>query len=419
MKSSPLTSWVDVSEDSDFSIYNIPFGVFKTDTVPARCCTAIGDYVVDLVVLAEHGYFNPIPVSPLLFRRDSLNYFVSMGKDYTSLVRDRLIELFSINHHDLQDNIDLHPFVLYKRDSVTMMLPMKVGNYTDFYSSKEHATNLGAMLRDPNNALLPNWKHLPVAYHGRASSIAVSGTPVKRPQGQFKKNKDDTTPTFGPTQALDYELELAFVIGKDSNLGETVSVDNAEDYIFGFLLFNDWSARDIQSWEYVPLGPFLSKNFMSSVSPWIVTMEALAPYRTQGPVQDVQVLPYLQSKGNHNYDIELEVELKPEGGSAERISRTNFKHMYWNICQQLAHHTVNGCNVNIGDIMASGTISGPTPDSVGCLLERTRNGQEPIALKNGSTRKFLEDGDTVIMKGFAVKEGKRVGFGSVEGKVIP
>jgi len=417
MKTGQLTSWIDMPEDSDFSIYNIPFGVFKTSNIPPRCCTAIGSYVVDLVVLAEHGYFNPLPVSPLLFRTENLNEFISMGKDYTSRVRDRLVELFSNDNHELQDNIELHPFVFHRQDVVRMMLPMRIGNYTDFYSSKEHATHVGAMFRDPDNALLPNWKHLPVAYHGRASSIVVSGTPLIRPQGQFKKSKDDAMPTFGPTQALDYELEIGFVIGKNSTLGETIPLEKAEDYIFGFLLFNDWSARDIQSWEYVPLGPFLSKNFMSSVSPWIVTTEALAPFKTKGPVHDVEVLPYLRSEGDRNYDIELEVDLQPEGGSVECISRTNFKSMYWNVCQQLAHHTVNGCNVNIGDIMASGTISGPNRDSAGCLLELTRNGQEPLILKDGSTRKFLHDGDTVIMKGFARKEGMRVGFGVVEGKV--
>lgn len=418
MKTSHLTSWMDVPEDSDFSIYNIPFGVFKTASIPPRCCTAIGEYVVDLVVLAEHGYFNPLPVSPLLFRTEYLNYFISMGKDYTSQVRARLIELFANDNHELQDNRDLHPFVFHKQNAVTMMLPLKIGDYTDFYSSKEHATNVGAIFRDPNNALLPNWKHLPVAYHGRASSIVVSGTPVPRPRGQFKSNKDDVVPTFGPTQALDFELEIGFVIGENSVLGEPIAVGQAEEYIFGFVLFNDWSARDIQSWEYVPLGPFLSKNFMSSASPWVVTTEALAPFKTKGPAQDVPVLPYLQFEGDRNYDIELEVELQPEHGEATCITRTNFKYMYWNVCQQLAHHTVNGCNVCIGDLMASGTISGPTRDSAGCLLELTRNGQEPITLKDGSTRKFLEDGDTVVMKGFAKKDNKRVGFGAVEGKVI-
>jgi fumarylacetoacetase len=411
-----LTSWIDIPADCDFSIYNIPFGVFKTTSVPPRCCTAIGNYVVDLVVLAEHGYFNSADVSPLVFRHEQLNEFIALGKEKTNSIRDRLIELFSEDNHELQRKRDLHPFVFYNQDKVTMMLPVKVGDYTDFYSSKEHATNVGSLFRDPNNALLPNWKHLPVAYHGRASSIVVSGTPLVRPQGQFKKNKDDAMPTFGPTQALDYELELSFVVGKNSNLGEAIPIQATGEYIFGFTLFNDWSARDIQSWEYVPLGPFLGKNFMSSLSPWVVTTEALDPYKTKGPEQDVAVLPYLKFEGDNAYDIELEIELQPEGAPARRISRTNFKYLYWNVHQQLAHHTINGCNVCVGDIMASGTISGPARDNAGCLLEQTRNGQEPISL-DGTTRKFLQDGDTVIMKGFAVKNGRRVGFGEVKGKV--
>jgi fumarylacetoacetase len=411
-----LTSWIDIPEDCDFSIYNIPFGVFKTTDLPPRCCTAIGNYVVDLVVLAEHGYFNSGDVPPLTFRNAQLNEFIALGKESTNSVRERLIELFSEDNDELQRNSDLHPFVFYKQDQVTMMLPIKIGDYTDFYSSKEHATNVGSLFRDPNNALLPNWKHLPVAYHGRASSIVVSGTPLVRPRGQFKKNKDDAIPTFGPTQALDYELELGFVIGRNSRLGEAITIQKAEQYIFGFVLFNDWSARDIQSWEYVPLGPFLSKNFMSSVSPWVVTTEALAPYKVKGPVQDVPVLPYLQYEGDGNYDLELEIGLQPEGMRETCISRTNFKYLYWNVHQQLAHHTVNGCNVCVGDVMASGTISGPERDSAGCLLEQTRNGQEPVIL-DGTSRKFLEDGDTVIMKGFAVRDGKRVGFGEVKGKV--
>ena len=320
-----LTSWIDIPADCDFSIYNIPFGVFKTTSVPPRCCTAIGNYVVDLVVLAEHGYFNSGDVPPLTFRNDQLNEFISLGKETTNSVRDRLIELFSEDNDELQRNSDLHPFVFYKQDQVTMMLPIKVGDYTDFYSSKEHATNVGSLFRDPNNALLPNWKHLPVAYHGRASSIVVSGTPLVRPQGQFKKNKDDVIPNFGPTQALDYELEIGFVIGKNSRLGEAITIEKAEEYIFGFVLFNDWSARDIQSWEYVPLGPFLGKNFMSSVSPWIVTTEALAPYKAKGPVQDVPVLPYLRYEGDGNYDVELEIELQPEGGQADAHQSDEFQ----------------------------------------------------------------------------------------------
>jgi fumarylacetoacetase len=415
-----LTSWIDIPENSDFSIYNIPFGVFRTSLTGPRCCSRIGDYIVDLRVLAEHEYFKSANISPSIFDKEHLNEFIALGKLKTNKIRERLIELFSAENHELQDNRGIHASVLYKHEMVNMVLPIRIGNYTDFYSSQEHATNVGTMFRDPNNALLPNWKHLPVAYHGRASSIVVSGTPVNRPHGQFKKNKDDPAPTFGPTQALDYELEVALVIGKNSTLGEAIAIENADEYIFGFLLFNDWSARDIQSWEYVPLGPFLSKNFISSVSPWIITAEALGPFRTKGPAQDIQLLPYLQCNGDSllNYDIELEVDLQVSGKEAECVSRTNFKYMYWNVYQQIAHHTINGCNVSVGDLMASGTISGPTRDSVGSLLELTRNGREPLVLKNGSVRKFLEDGDSVIMKGFASKDGVRVGFGEVMGKVI-
>ncbi|HTE33694.1 MAG TPA: fumarylacetoacetase [Chryseolinea sp.] len=414
-----LNSWIDIADDSDFSIYNIPFGIFKTDHTAPRCCTAIGSFVVDLAVLAEHGYFSQLSVTPAVFHNYYLNGFIALGKEVTVKVRERLIDLFMEDNRELQDNTKLHPAVFYNLEDVAMMMPVRAGDYTDFYSSREHATNVGTMFRDPANALLPNWKHLPVAYHGRASSIVASGTPVIRPKGQFKKNKDDATPVFGPTQALDYELEIAFVIGKNSALGESIPVDKSEGYIFGFLLFNDWSARDVQSWEYVPLGPFLSKNFMSSVSPWIVTLEALEPFKVQGPPQEVPVLPYLQSKGARNYDIQLEINLQPERGDPECISRSNFKFMYWNVGQQLAHHTVGGCNVCVADVMASGTISGPTQDSTGSMLELTHNGQEPIALKDGTTRKFLHDGDTVTMKGFAVKNGLRVGFGVVQGTVKP
>jgi fumarylacetoacetase len=412
-----LTSWINIPLDSDFSIYNIPFGVFRKDDISAHCCTAIGDYVVDLAVLSEHHYFQGLEVPPDIFRDKALNAFIGLGKEVTTRVRERLIQLFTSDNDELQQNKGLHHEVFHQREEVIMMLPVIVGDYTDFYSSKEHATNVGAMFRDPANALLPNWKHLPVAYHGRASSIVVSGMPVVRPQGQFKNHKDDTTPIFGPTQALDFELEIAFVTGKDSALGEPVGVNRAKDYIFGFLLFNDWSARDIQSWEYIPLGPFLSKNFMSSVSPWIVTVEALDPYAVSAPPRDLPLLPYLQHDSDMNYNIELEVTLQPDGGKAEVISRSNFRHMYWNACQQLAHHTVNGCNVRVGDLMASGTISGPERGSEGSMLELTRNGKEPITLRDGSIRKFLNDGDTITMKGFASKDGRRVGFGEVAGTV--
>jgi fumarylacetoacetase len=297
-------------------------------------------------------------------------------------------------------------------------MPVKIGDYTDFYSSIEHATNVGKMFRDAENALLPNWKHLPVGYHGRASSIIPSGVPIHRPKGQFKEAEMEA-PVFGPSKRLDFELELAFITGKSTKLGDSVSTAEAEDYIFGFVLFNDWSARDIQAWEYVPLGPFLGKSFGSSISPWVVTLEALEPFRTQGPTQEPEVLPYLKSEKPGNFDINLEVYVQPEGKSASKVCTSNFKYMYWNIAQQLAHHTINGCNINVGDMMASGTISGPTEDSFGSMLELSWKGTRPVKLETGEERRFIEDGDTVIMKGFAEKDGIRIGFGEVSSQVLP
>ena len=304
---------------------------------------------------------------------------------------------------------------------VEMLLPVKIGDYTDFYSSMEHAKNVGTMFRDPANALLPNWKHLPVGYHGRASSIVVSGTNFHRPKGQIKP-VDSETPIFSPTRSLDFELEMAFIIGKETKLGESISTKDAEDYIFGMVLFNDWSARDIQQWEYIPLGPFLGKNFCSSISPWIVTMDALEPFRVAGPKQEPEVLPYLQFEGKKNYDINLEVCIQPEplnlNPETTVVSKSNFKYMYWNMCQQLAHHTVNGCNIRVGDLMASGTISGSTPDSYGSMLELTWKGTKPIKLSDGSERKFINDNDTVIMRGYCEKENLKIGFGEMKGKIL-
>jgi len=292
-------------------------------------------------------------------------------------------------------------------------MPVCVGDYTDFYSSIEHATNVGKMFRDPENALLPNWKHIPVGHHGRASSIVVSGEPIVRPKGQTIP-KDAKQPVFGPTQRLDFELEMGFVVGKNTDLGESIATNKAEDYIFGLVLFNDWSARDIQKWEYVPLGPFLAKNFASSISPWIVTLDALEPFRVAGPKQEPEVLPYLQYEGNKNYDIHLEV-----GINDNTVCQSNFKYMYWNMAQQLAHHTVNGCNVHIGDMMASGTISGKDENSYGSMLELAWMGTKPVQLNDGSERKFIHDGDTLRMRGYAQKDDIRVGFGEVSTKVLP
>ena len=307
--------------------------------------------------------------------------------------------------------------VLVAQAEATLHLPVQIGDYTDFYSSEDHARNVGKMFRDPDNALLPNWKHIPVGYHGRASSIVVSGTSIKRPHGQTKPN-DAEPPVYGPSRLLDFELEMAFVTHPGKPLGETISTAEADDYIFGLALFNDWSARDIQKWEYVPLGPFLGKNFGSSMSPWIVTLDALEPYRVPGPVQDPEVLPYLAYEGDAHYDVALQVDIIPESGEGKTVCQSNFKHMYWNMRQQLAHHAVNGCNIRGGDVMASGTISGPEPGSFGSMLEISWRGTQPVQMPDGTERKFILDGDTVRMTGFAGGDGKpRIGFGKVDGKV--
>jgi fumarylacetoacetase len=343
---------------------------------------------------------------------------MSLGKAKTLAVRDKLAELFSSENPTLRDDSSAKSKILHHKDEVSLLLPVQVGDYTDFYSSREHATNVGIMFRDPQNALLPNWLHLPVGYHGRASSIVVSGTSIIRPKGQMRPNQEQP-PVYGPSKQLDFELEVAFVVGKSNTMGSSVSTGEAEDYIFGLALFNDWSARDIQSWEYVPLGPFLGKNFGSTISPWIVTLEALNLLRVQGPVQEPKVLPYLEYQGEKSYDIQLEVLIRPENGQETLVSHSNFKYMYWTMAQQLAHHTVNGCNMRVGDLCASGTISGPTPDSYGSMLEISWKGTKPVNMTDGSERKFIDDGDTVILKGWGERNGLRIGFGICEGKVLP
>ncbi|SNS17197.1 fumarylacetoacetate hydrolase [Belliella buryatensis] len=414
----PMTTWVQVPKNSDFTIYNLPFGVFETKRISARAGIAIGDKIVDLSVLHDEGFFSDITQLPNdIFLRNSLNDFIALGKPVTRKVRERVQELLLEEKEDLREH-QCRGKAMVSRKEATMLLPVKIGDYTDFYSSMEHATNVGTMFRDPNNALLPNWKHLPVGYHGRASSIIPSGIPITRPKGQFK-DPDMESPAFGPTRRLDFELELAFITGKPTKMGENINTEEAEDYIFGFVLFNDWSARDIQAWEYVPLGPFLGKNFASSISPWIVTLEALDFVRLAGPKQDPEVLPYLKCEKEHAFDINLEVYIQPEEKEATKVCTSNYKHMYWNIAQQLAHHTVNGCNINVGDMYASGTISGPTEDSYGSMLELAWKGTKPVQLAGGEERKFIEDGDTVIMKGYSEKDGIRVGFGEVSAKVLP
>jgi fumarylacetoacetase len=412
-----LTSWIEIPKGSDFPIQNLPFGIFKTKYLSAVAGVAIGNYVLDLVYLHEHGFFDGLGLPSGLFNQKYLNNFIALGKEKTRAVRERISELLRNTNDELQSNVGARELALIPMEEVQMLLPVRIPNYTDFYSSEEHATNVGSMFRDPKNALLPNWKHLPVGYHGRASSIVVSGTPIHRPKGQIKP--PDSDPVFGPSQKLDFELEVAFITCKDTKLGTSISTRHAEDYIFGFVLFNDWSARDIQQWEYVPLGPFLGKNFGSTISPWIVTMDALEPFRVKGPEQSPSVLPYLAIGGEKNFDVTLEVLIQPEKSEATPVSRSNFKYLYWNVNQQLAHHTVNGCNIQVGDLYASGTISGPSPGSFGSMLELSWNGQRPLHLANGSQRTFIEDGDTVILRGHAEKNNVRIGFGECRGKILP
>lgn len=415
-----LKSWVEVKPGSDFPIQNLPFGIFKTSDKTPRTGVAIGEYILDLQVVFEENLFDrvPWPFGKNVFADSTLNGFIRLGKPITNAVRERVSELLNAENAELRDNDDLKSKALVKQSEVQMLLPIHIPNYTDFYSSKEHATNVGIMFRDPANALLPNWKHLPVGYHGRASSIVVSGTPIHRPKGQTKAD-DAAAPSFGPCRLLDFELEMAFITGKATELGESVSTALADDYIFGMVLFNDWSARDIQKWEYVPLGPFLAKNFGSTISPWIVTLDALEPFRVETPLQEPEVLPYLKFEGKKNFDIHLEVEIVPENGKGKTVSRSNFKYMYWNMAQQLAHHTVNGCNIEVGDLYASGTISGPTPDSYGSMLEISWQGKKPITMPDGTERKFILDNDTVVMRGWCENDGVRIGFGECSGKVLP
>jgi fumarylacetoacetase len=414
-----LKAWIDVPVGNDFPIQNIPFGVIRKQNGKVRCATRIGNYAIDLFALAKFGYLDGLGISRLkVFKKESLNEFIALGKPVWSGVRKRISDLFEQGNPHIRDNAEEKSKILIPVDEVEMLMPVEVGDYTDFYSSIEHATNVGKMFRDPDNALLPNWKHLPVGYHGRSSSIVVSGTNIHRPKGQTKAN-DAETPTFGPTKNFDFELEMAFITGKKTSLGQSIDIKDAEEHIFGLVLFNDLSARDIQKWEYVPLGPFLGKNFGSIISPWVVTLEALEPFRVTGPAQDTQVLPYLQFDGKKNFDIQLEVYIKTEKGGQTKVCHSNFKYLYWNMSQQLAHQTVNGCNINVGDMYASGTISGPTPDSFGSMLEISWAGKKPFILADGSERKFIHDHDSIIMKGYAEKENIRIGFGECVTKVLP
>jgi fumarylacetoacetase len=413
-----LRSWITVESNSDFPIQNLPFGVYADANTKHHVCSAIGTYAVDLYELANLGFFKDLNINKEIFNNAFLNDFMELGKDVTRAVRNRLSDLLENNNKELQDKKEAFNQVFKLQSSVQMLLPVKVGDYTDFYSSIDHATNIGTMIRDPKNALMPNWKYIPVGYHGRASSITVSGTPLHRPKGQMKP-ADAEVPNFGPCKLLDFELETAYIIGKSSKLGESISTEQADDYIFGMVLFNDWSARDIQTWEYVPLGPFLSKNFASTISPWVVTLDALEPYRTEGYIQEPKVFPYLEYTGNKNVDIKLEVAILPENSTETVICNSNYKYMYWTMEQQLAHHTVNGCNVNVGDMMGSGTISGPEPHEYGSMMELSWKGTKPLKLNDGSERKFINDNDTVILRGYCQNDKVRIGFGECKAKLLP
>lgn len=427
-------AWIQHGADSDFPLQNLPFGIYSKRGGDARCATAVGDFVIDLAALADAGLLSDLPFdATATFRRPTLNAFMELPRLAWLATRARLTELLGAGGDAaLQEDAALRTAAIVPFSEVTMHLPAQIPNYTDFYSSREHATNVGIMFRGSGNALQPNWLHLPVGYHGRASSVVVSGTPVVRPRGQLQV--DDRDPmkgsTYGPTKSLDIELELGlFVGGPTPPLGCPITIESAEDYMFGVVLLNDWSARDIQKWEYVPLGPFGAKNFATTISPWVVTLEALEPFRcatSAGTQSDPEPLPYLRDPTYSSYDIDLEVDLITPGsnglpGRQTTISRTNFRHMYWNMKQQLVHHTVTGCNMIPGDLLGSGTISGSTPDSYGSMLELTWRGRDDIPLADGTTRKFLVDDDTINIRGFCkgTNGRTRLGFGDCLGQILP
>jgi fumarylacetoacetase len=413
-------TWLEVPENSDFPIQNIPFGVFLTRDDIITIGTRIGNYAIDLGALHQLGYFKGIPLTDDIFLQDTLNDFIADGRKTWRTVRNRIADIFDINNTTLKNNEEHQRVILFTMDEVEMQLPVQIGDYTDFYSSEEHARNVGEMFRGKENAMVPNWYHMPIAYHGRSSSIIPSGIAINRPLGQ-KMPKGAKTPIFGPTRALDFELEMAFITTDANNIGESIPAHEAEDHIFGMVLFNDWSARDIQRWEYVPLGPFLGKNFASTISPWIVTLDALEPFRTEGPKKnsEYKLLDYLKTEGKKTFDIKLEVSIQPENDEPTLVSKSNFKYLYWNMSEQLAHHTINGCPLNSGDMLASGTISGSREGTFGSMLELSKNGENPIKLSNGSDRKFIQDNDTVILKGFCENKDVRIGFGECSTKILP
>ncbi|PJO21033.1 fumarylacetoacetase [Burkholderia glumae AU6208] len=422
-RSPALRSWLDSANHAAcyFPIQNLPFGIFGTAGRAApRAGVALGESIADLAALAEAGLLAvPGADARELFAQPTLNAFIALGREAWRAVRVQLSALFARDNARLRDDAALREAVLVPQAGATLHLPVEIPGYTDFYSSKEHATNVGMMFRDPKHALLPNWSEMPIGYNGRASSVVVSGTPVRRPRGQLKLPERER-PVFGASRRLDLELETGFIVGRGNALGEPIACEAAEAHIFGMVLLNDWSARDIQQWEYVPLGPFNAKGFATTISPWIVTLDALEPFRVAQPKQDPLPLPYLRHAGAHGFDIELEATLQPHGAAeATTLTRTSFRHMYWTMAQQLAHHTVSGCNTRVGDLMGSGTVSGPGKGACGSLLELTWGGKEPIALAGGGTRTFIEDGDTLTLRGHCRGDGYRIGFGSCVGTILP
>jgi fumarylacetoacetase len=416
-----LRSFVPVPPESHFPIQNLPYGVFtRPGGDGPHVGVAIGDRVLDLTVLEMRGQLRvPAPDGRRVFGGGTLNAFLALGRPAWSATRAAVSRLLRADEPTLRDDPALRESALVPQAAVAMRLPAEVGDYTDFYSSREHATNVGTMLRGADKALMPNWLYLPVAYHGRSSSLVVSGTDVRRPKGQSKPDGAEA-PVFGPSRSLDFELETGVFVGPGNALGRPVSAAAAEEHLFGMVLVNDWSARDHQAWEYVPLGPFLAKNFATSVSPWVVPLEALEPFRTDGPAQDPEPFPYLRQAQPRSFDVRLEARLQTAAmDRPHTICVTNFKYLYWSMAQQLGHHTVNGCNLRPGDLLASGTVSGPTPDSLGCLLELTWRGARPLMLPTGDKRTFLQDGDRVTLTGWCQGNGYRVGFGEVTGKVLP
>jgi len=418
---SKLKSWIDVDKNSDFPIQNIPFGIYSPkEGGDLHVATAIGDYLIDLAYLDDAGFFIDTEIEETeVFHEPTLNAFMSLGQKAWKEARLTISRLLREDNTSFKDNNELKEMALIPMSEVRMEMPVDIGDYTDFYSSREHATNVGTMFRGPDAALMPNWLHLPVGYHGRASSVVLSGTDIVRPKGQTKA-PDAEKPSFGDCNRMDFELEMGVLIGSGNILSEPIAVDDAKDHVFGFTLVNDWSARDIQTWEYIPLGPFLAKNFATSISPWIITMEALEPFKCKSPEQDPKPFDYLNNKKDCNYDINLEIHLQAKNMSESHIiSKTNYNYLYWNMAQQIAHHTITGCNLRTGDLLASGTISGPEKDNRGSMLELSWNGKEPISLPNGEKRTFLEDGDVVTLKGWCEGKGYRIGFGDCEGTILP